>query len=305
MALLTSRTQSILFIIIFLTWHMRIGCRGMSNLAIAAPLVRSDSGFYPRPLTPGSSISSSFPGPGSIPGVVPTPLSASNLSPPSTSNQIGSSPLSTTTDSPIPSAAVPVPLGNRPRHNSFDDEDEFSPFGTRPAGAAQFFSVEAPAFGEAEEDYYADRSGMAIGLGTGQEGYDDPQSLAPIEVLARVFGTSVSQADLEDALAQSGWEFDGAMALLVERARPGSKAIQVKAPTASAPGSVPRSAGVSVVPRETFAQTRAGAGKGQAVTGKAGAAGNTVGTGANRVCRYYLAGECRRADCRFRFVIVL
>jgi len=277
--------------------------KGMSNLAIAAPLVRSDSGFYPRPLTPGSSFSSSLPGPGSVPGSVPTHLSApTNLSPPSSVNQIGSSPLSTSTDSPTPahSAAVPVPGGisaNRPRHNSFDDEDEFSPFGTRPAGAAQFFSFESPAFvGEPEEEYFGDRMGL------NQEGYDDPQSLAPIEVLARVFGASVSQADLEDALAQSGWEFDGAMALLVERARPGSKAIQVKAPTSatSTPGgSVPRSAGVSVVPRETFAQTRAGAGKGQTVTGKAGAGGNTVGTGANRVCRYYLAGECRRADCRF------
>jgi hypothetical protein len=142
-----------------------------------------------------------------------------------------------------------------------------------------------------------------MGLGMpemGSEGYDDPQSLAPIEVLARVFGASVSQTDLEDALAQAGWEFDGAMALLVERARPGSKAIQVKAPQATG-SPVLRSAGVSVVPRETFVQTRAGAAKGQAVTGKAGGGGaSSIGAGANRVCRYYLAGECRRADCRFR-----
>ncbi|KAG9101112.1 hypothetical protein FRC06_003340 [Ceratobasidium sp. 370] len=273
------------------------------NLAIAAPLVRTDSGFYPRPLTPGSSISSSFPGPGSVPNPVPTLGASSNLSPPV--GQIGSSPLSN--ESPVPSSAVPVPTtttGNRPRHNSFDEEDEFSPFGTRPAGAAQFFSFETPAYGETEEEYYADRVG-AMGMpGMSPEGYEDPQSLAPIEVLARVFGASVSQADLEDALAQSGWEFDGAMVLLMERARPGSKAIQVKAPQPGVQGQgqgqspVSRSAGVAVVPRETFAQTRAGAGKGQAGAGKT-AVGGSVGSGANRVCRYYLAGECRRADCRF------
>ncbi|KAG9122138.1 hypothetical protein FRC07_001611 [Ceratobasidium sp. 392] len=277
-----------------------------SSLAIAAPLVRTDSAFYPRPLTPGSSMSSSFPGPGSVPNPVPTLEPSSNLSPPAV--QIGSSPLSN--ESPIPSSAVPVPTttvaGNRPRHNSFDDEDEFSPFGTRPAGAAQFFSFETPVYGEAEEDYYADR-GIPMGMpGVGSEGYDDPQSLAPIEVLARVFGASVSQTDLEDALAQAGWEFDGAIALLMERARPGSKAIQVKAPQPSGQGQgqgqspSSRSAGVSVVPRETFVQTRAGAGKGQVVTVKAGTgSGASVGSGVNRVCRYYLAGECRRADCRF------
>ncbi|KAG8735119.1 hypothetical protein FRC10_010971 [Ceratobasidium sp. 414] len=277
--------------------------KGGSSLAIAAPLVRTDSGFYPRPLTPGSSISSSFPGPGSVPNLVPTLGVSSNLSPPT--GQIGSSPLSN--ESPVQSSAVPVPTtaiaGNRPRHNSFDDEDEFSPFGTRPAGAAQFFSFETPTYGETEEEYYADRGG-----GIGLEGYEDPQSLAPIEVLARVFGASVSQADLEDALAQAGWEFDGAMALLMERARPGSKAIQVKAPQPDGQGQgqgqgqspVSRSAGVTVVPRETFVQTRAGAGKGLAGTGKAGTGtGGSVGSGVNRVCRYYLAGECRRADCRF------
>ncbi|QRV88775.1 Zf-CCCH domain protein [Ceratobasidium sp. AG-Ba] len=269
---------------------------GGSSLAIAAPLVRTDSSFYPRPLTPGSSMSSSFPGPGSTPNPVPTLGASSNLSPPS--GHIGASPLSN--ESPVPVAAVPVPTttatANRPRHNSFDDEDEFSPFGTRPAGAQQFFSFETPAYAETEEEYYADRVGGAMGIsGVGLEGYDDPQSLAPIEVLAKVFGTSVSQTDLEDALAQAGWEFDGAMALLVERARPGSKAIQVKAPQAQGP--VSRSAGVSVVPRETFAQTRAVAGKGQTSTGKPSTP--SVGSGANRVCRYYLAGECRRADCRF------
>ncbi|KAG8708258.1 hypothetical protein FRC08_018989, partial [Ceratobasidium sp. 394] len=276
--------------------------KGGSSLAIAAPLVRTDTGFYPRPLTPGSSMSSSFPGPGSAPNPVPTLSPSSNLSPPA--GQIGSSPLSN--ESPVLSSAVPVPTttvaGNRPRHNSFDDEDEFSPFGTRPAGAAQFFSFETHGYGETEEEYYADR-GVVLG---GLEGYEDPQSLAPIEVLARVFGASVSQADLEDALAQAGWEFDGAMALLMERARPGSKAIQVKAPQPGVQGQgqgqspVSRSAGVTVVPRETFVQTRAGVGKGQAGAGKTGTGvGGSVGSGVNRVCRYYLAGECRRADCRF------
>ncbi|KAF8757926.1 hypothetical protein RHS01_03349 [Rhizoctonia solani] len=199
--------------------------KGTSNLAIAAPLVPSDS-FYPRPLTPGSSLGSSFPS--SAPSAIPTqPGVSSSLSPPG----IGPSPLSS--DSPVPSAAVPVPtsgvLGNRPRHNSFDDEDEFSPF---------------------------------------------------------------------DALSQAGWEFDNAVALLMERTKPGSKAIQVKAPpvTGQTPSQVTRSSGVAVVPRETFVQTR-GATKGQAVAGKATT--NSGSTAANRVCRYYLAGECRRADCRF------
>ncbi|CAE6421422.1 unnamed protein product [Rhizoctonia solani] len=266
--------------------------KGTSNLAIAAPLVPSDN-FYPRPLTPGSSLGSSFPG--SVPSAVPThPGVSSSLSPPG----IGPSPLAS--DSPAPSAAVPVPtsgiLANRPRHNSFDDEDEFSPFGTRPAGAVQFFS-DVQTYHEPEEDYYAAYGGGVAMSGMGVEGYDDPLSLTPMEVLARIFGPSVSQTDLEDALAQAGWEFDGAVAYLMERTKPGSKAIQVKAPPAAgqAPSPVTRS-GVAVVPRETFVQTR-GAAKGQAAAGK-----GTVtpgGSAANRVCRYYLAGECLRADCRF------
>ncbi|CAE6532428.1 unnamed protein product [Rhizoctonia solani] len=264
-----------------------------SNLAIAAPLVPSDS-FYPRPLTPGSSLGSSFPG--SAPSGVPTQPGVSSLSPPG----IGPSPLAS--DSPIPSAAVPVPtsgiLGNRPRHNSFDDEDEFSPFGTRPSGAVQFFS-DVQTYNEPEEDYYAAYGGGMTVPGIGIEGYDDPLSLTPMEVLARIFGPSVSQTDLEDALSQAGWEFDAAVALLMERTKPGSKAIQVKAPPAAGqtPSQVTRSSGVAVVPRETFVQTR-GAAKGQAAAAGKGAA-SSGGSAANRVCRYYLAGECRRADCRF------
>ncbi|QRW17012.1 Zf-CCCH domain protein [Rhizoctonia solani] len=252
--------------------------KGTSNLAIAAPLVPSDS-FYPRPLTPGSSLGSSFPS--SAPSAIPTqPGVSSSLSPPG----IGPSPLSS--DSPVPSAAVPVPtsgvLGNRPRHNSFDDEDEFSPFGTRPPGTITM-------------DIWRRNGRSGIGI----EGYDDPLSLTPLEVLARIFGPSVSHVDLEDALSQAGWEFDNAVALLMERTKPGSKAIQVKAPpaTGQTPSQVTRSSGVAVVPRETFVQTR-GATKGQAVAGKATT--NSGSTAANRVCRYYLAGECRRADCRFR-----
>lgn len=260
--------------------------KGTSNLAIAAPLVPSE-GFYPRPLTPASSLGSSFP------GSVPTHLASSSLSPPA----IGSSPL-TRAESPAPavSVAVPVPLGNRPRHNSFDDEDEFSPFGTRPVGAVSFFS-DAQTYNEPEDDYYATYAPIQ---GVAMEGYDDPLSLQPIEVLARVFGASVSQSDLEEALDKAGWEFEGAMALLMERARPGSKAIPVKAPGTQTPSQpVSRTAGVAVVPRETFVQTKAGAGKGQAAAAAGGKASASAGSGANRVCRYYLAGECRRADCRF------
>ncbi|CAE6459017.1 unnamed protein product [Rhizoctonia solani] len=267
--------------------------KGTSNLAIAAPLMPSDN-FYPRPLTPGSSLGSSFPG--SVPSAVPTHIGvASSLSPPG----IRPSPLAS--DSPVPSAAVPVPTSgiaaNRPRHNSFDDEDEFSPFGMRPSGAVQFFS-DVQTYNEPEEDYYATYGGGVAVSGMGIEGYDDPLSLTPMEVLARIFGSSVSQTDLEDALTQAGWEFDGAVALLMERTKPGSKAIQVKpAPAAGlTPSPVMRSAGVAVVPRETFMQTR-GAAKGQAAAGKSIA--SPGGSAANRVCRYYLAGECRRADCRF------
>ncbi|CAE6457694.1 unnamed protein product [Rhizoctonia solani] len=265
--------------------------KGTSNLAIAAPLMPSDS-FYPRPLTPGSSLGSSFPSSGAVPthtGV------SSSLSPP----VIGPSPLAS--DSPVPSAAVPVPTSgtsvNRPRHNSFDDEDEFSPFGMRPSGAVQFFS-DVQTYHEPEEDYYAAYGAGAAVSGMGIEGYDDPLSLTPMEVLARIFGSSVSQTDLEDALTQSGWEFDSAVALLMERTKPGSKAIQVKAPPAAGqpPSLVTRSSGVAVVPRETFVQTR-GAAKGQGAAGKGTASPGS--SAANRVCRYYLEGECRRADCRF------
>ena len=124
--------------------------------------------------------------------------------------------------------------------------------------------------------------------------------MTPFDVLASVFGASLAPSELEEALAANGYDFERSMAWLVERSSPqhgpqharsqnlGNRISLVSRDAPSAPGYVRGGRG-------GFGSPNAGSVRSppKFINGR------PVQTGA-RVCRYFLAGECLRADCRFR-----
>ncbi|KAI9511529.1 hypothetical protein F5148DRAFT_1274171 [Russula earlei] len=126
------------------------------------------------------------------------------------------------------------------------------------------------------------------------------EGMTPFDVLASVFGASLAPSELEEALAANGYDFERSMAWLVERATPqhghGSQH----------PRSQNLGSRISLVSRDgpgAVGYVRGGrSGFGAPSAGTKGPAkflnGRPVQTG-TRVCRYFLAGECLRADCRF------
>lgn len=144
------------------------------------------------------------------------------------------------------------------------------------------------------------------------EGEYDPEAasvltdgMTPFDVLSSVFGATLAPSELEEALAMNAYDFERAMQWLIERARPPQNAPNQRQGPFSYGGS-----GVHVIPRSQANMMRGGRGgfsnMGSNVRG--GRFGNGTGRpqqGGNRVCRYFLAGECLRADCRFRYVFSL
>ncbi|KAF7356826.1 hypothetical protein MVEN_01018100 [Mycena venus] len=118
------------------------------------------------------------------------------------------------------------------------------------------------------------------------------EGMTPFDVLSSVFGSTLAPSELEEALAANGYDFERAMAWLVDRAVPA-------APQQPTPQLRIQQMGgrVTVVARDP-----AGAG----MRGRGGPQGappryvnGRPAQGGNRVCRYFVAGECLRADCRF------
>ncbi|KAL0953458.1 hypothetical protein HGRIS_004691 [Hohenbuehelia grisea] len=121
--------------------------------------------------------------------------------------------------------------------------------------------------------------------------------MTPFDVLSSVFGSTLAPSELEEALAANAFDFDRAMAWLVDRALPAQpQPSQVR---------VQQMGGrVSLVSRD-------GQGGAPIRGGRNGYSNNAPGRpapryvngrpvpGGNRVCRYFVAGECLRADCRF------
>ncbi|KAJ6624990.1 hypothetical protein B0H10DRAFT_2005176 [Mycena sp. CBHHK59/15] len=94
------------------------------------------------------------------------------------------------------------------------------------------------------------------------------EGMTPFDVLSSVFGSTLAPSELEDALAVNGYDFERAMAWLVDRAAP-------MAPQQSPQLRIQQMGGrVTVVARDPA-------------------------RGRGMVCRYFVAGECLRADCRF------
>ncbi|KAI0691232.1 hypothetical protein BC835DRAFT_125404 [Cytidiella melzeri] len=118
--------------------------------------------------------------------------------------------------------------------------------------------------------------------------------MTPLDVLSMVFGSTLAPSELEDALEANAYDFDRAMSWLVDRqvaSLAANNAVNSKFSMASSR--------VSVIGRDGQVGNFRGA-RGHH-TGP-GFRGNRFGRpipGGNRVCRYFLAGECLRADCRF------
>jgi hypothetical protein len=126
--------------------------------------------------------------------------------------------------------------------------------------------------------------------------------MTPFDVLASVFGATLAPSELEEALAANGYEFERAMAWLVDRLSPSTIGNGLHhSKTQNVGGRV------SIVSRDGPGAAGFIHG-GRSGYGANGSRGNTrFGNGrtapnGNRVCRYFLAGECLRADCRFRLV---
>lgn len=162
-------------------------------------------------------------------------------------------------------------------------------------------------------------------LGGSGDLMDGRDGMTPFDVLQSVFGNSLAPGELEDALGRNGWDFEGTMQYLVDRQQqrgqeqrgdgalptpPPSQGQHLSggynAPYAAGPGRggpAPGNYGhkVMVVPREQIGFMRGGRPGPGFPSGPMPRQPQFGGSGVRggRVCRYFLAGECRRADCRF------
>lgn len=132
--------------------------------------------------------------------------------------------------------------------------------------------------------------------------------MTPFDVLSSVFGSTLAPSELEDALAANGYDFDRAMAWLVDRAPPVvPQAPQVRMQSMGGRVTlVSRDAvgagGVRGGPPGRGGFSNGGSSPRYGANNGTGRPGGRPAPGGNRVCRYFMAGECLRADCRFRYV---
>lgn len=211
-----------------------------------------------------------------------------------------------------------------------DDDDEFSPFGAAPkfgftqqsntAGglrlSAKPFEPGMPS-GRIEMDGFGSSSTLSSSMphsdssrgsldsqGEEAETIEAGTGMTPLDVLHSVF-QSVPKSELESVLHQAGYDFEGAMALLVSHMpRSGASTPQrVASPRPLLLGVGSRGAVQTIhhAPNGGYFDRggRSFAGGGQGQGGFGGGAGVRT-PGGLRMCRYFLAGECRRSDCRFR-----
>ncbi|KAG1811416.1 uncharacterized protein BJ212DRAFT_1277627 [Suillus subaureus] len=260
----------------------------------------------PRPLSAAAASSA----PGTLSGYrteTPSPDLWSHSQLRATSNLAIAAPLMPG-DSLQPRAVTPSSLRSSLRPGEEDEEDDpFDPFAPKTASNS-FHPITITDF-----DQWMDSAPISpddpLAQSYYQHSYDyDPQfdgsvddaegtgyltdGMTPLDVLSSVFGSTLAPSELEDALSQNGYDFDRAMAWLVDRALPSP-------PQHSQPRMQSMGGRVTLVARDCSAGVvHGGRGGFQPARGSTRGNGRPV-PGGNRVCRYYLAGECLRADCRF------
>lgn len=235
----------------------------------------------------------------------------------------------------------PTRLGPAAAYGSGYNSGTTTPNGTfRPSlgGGGGFF--DGSAYGTLDDEYDIPSgantpggtpypSGEGMGGGPDEEPFAS-NGMTPLDVLQSVF-TSLPQGELEDALIKSNYEFEGAMAILIA-SNGGTKSGHSGTTTPTRNGSPavsgmgmggPGGGGGGPGDRDRMFRSASGHGRdrdyfraGGRTGYSSGGAGGGFGLGGgrgpghqsigmNRMCRYYLAGECRRADCRFRWVAFL
>ncbi|KZT09906.1 uncharacterized protein LAESUDRAFT_694399 [Laetiporus sulphureus 93-53] len=233
--------------------------RPTSKLAITAPLM-PESALFPRALTPSSSLRSS-------------------MRPDEQSDE----------EDPFdPFAASNVPRSFHPVGSESDTQwstPSLSP--DDPRNAAQAAGGEQAPNAQAQTEEMDPEAAAMLTDG-----------MTPFDVLSSVFGATLAPSELEEALANNAYDFERAMTWLVDRQ-------MNNPPVASGPPRI-QSMGnrVVVVSREGAAGVFKGGRGGFAANVPAMRNGQRLVNGrpvpgGNRVCRYFLAGECLRADCRF------
>jgi len=246
---------------------------------------------------------------------------------------------------------IPKPLSAaHHRHSRIDDEedeDDFSPFGSLPAGSgglphATGGGVGPSSLGDGEPSSSGSFSSsghsfpqqMTMGemdelfspgnLGSAEDDFL-PAGMTPMDLLSSIF-TGLSTHEVEVALHRHGYDFDSTMQYLSTSAAGGggvdeagasgglsssSGAASASLPSSTAAGSsaiaivapTPSAAAKAFVPREGYVV--AGGRNGASLSVGRPPSPTSYSTKSpygGRVCRYYLNGECRRADCRFRCV---
>lgn len=239
--------------------------RPTSKLAIAAPLT-ADSYLLPRSGTPNSSLRSSMRPDDDDDDDDPfDPFAARSL--PRSFN---------------PSASDDLLWGNSPISSSSLSADD-SPF-PQVFGSMSHngHRQEAPATAQGQDD---DMDPEVAAMLT--------DGMTPFDVLSSVFGATLAPSELEEALAANGYDFDRAMTWLVDKS-------MTSHPSPSQPRVQSVGNRVMVVQRDGNG-VRGGRASFNGPQGRNGRVANgRPAQGGNRVCRYFLAGECLRADCRFR-----
>ena len=214
----------------------------------------------------------------------------------------------------FPRAATPN-SGLRSSIRPTDEEDDpFDPFASNGAAPRSFhstdsnldeWSVEDDVLFPSIQNHYHQRSPPGfqgghqnnIANGSGSDPDEmDPETAAmltdgmtPIDVLSSVFGATLPPSELEEALATHGYDFDKAINSLIDRVMPTNNQ--------SSAGPIR----VQNVGNRVSLVQNGGPGFGGRGNNAKFSQGGRQNSGGNRVCRYFLAGECLRADCRFRF----
>ncbi|WVO17660.1 hypothetical protein L204_105357 [Cryptococcus depauperatus] len=129
---------------------------------------------------------------------------------------------------------------------------------------------------------------------TEAEAEEEGAGMTPLDVLCSIF-TSVPRSELEDALHRSGYDFEAAMTMLV------AQYTQSRSETSPPGRASPRpTVGMGRGGRDGYFPTTTSRTLRSSSPGPLGSSvGKSPGGHAGKMCRYFLAGECRRSDCRF------
>ncbi|KAF8449124.1 hypothetical protein L210DRAFT_977922 [Boletus edulis BED1] len=217
-------------------------------------------------------------------------------------------------DQNIPSRAVtPSQLRSsttRVGEEEEEEDDPFDPFAPNTAPHS-FHPITVTDFDQWSDSALSNTSPDDVRSGYYSIGYEydsqydspgeDPDTagyltdgMTPLDVLSSVFGSTLAPSELEEALSHNGYDFEKAMAWLVDRALPST-------PQHTQTRMQSMGGRVTLVTRDGPTGILRGGRSGYTNLARSPGRGTGVRPvpGGNRVCRYYLAGECLRADCRF------